>query len=75
MQISALMQGADNIDASQARYLGDAYVLPDPSVLTIHVYSIFPVCDMNVNPFRSIPQYMFAIHFPKPVAVYERGDE
>ena len=61
-KISALQQGADNIDATKQKYRGDAYVIGRADIPCVQVFNIVPVVNGELR--KEFMQYMFSIHFP-----------
>ena len=73
-RVSALQQGADKVETSKCKYLGDASVINDRSAITIQVFPIMPIPKKSPTAIHNKFQYMFSIHTPNAVSVYSKGD-
>ncbi|MBO6095621.1 hypothetical protein J6P11_06595 [bacterium] len=67
-RISALQQGADNVDKSLQKYEGDASVIVDSESIIFQIFKIVPQFEKNKE-LNEFTQYMFSIYFP----LYHQG--
>lgn len=73
--VSALQQGASNVDSEIANYKGDANVIVDGDSVIIQVFRIKPKeCKWDTSCYNYM-QYMYSIHIPKLRIGYIRGDK
>lgn len=66
--VSALQQGADEVNENERKYLGDSFVIVDESAINIQLFKIQP---KKYN--EDFLQYMVSIHFPQTKIGFIKG--
>lgn len=72
-RIKTLHQGANTIDETKLKYLGDKKVIVDPTKINIQIHYISP--GLNKQNRLGKEQYMFAIYMPKDKKYYIKDND